>query len=73
MQDMTSIEIIVFAFYGLQLLLYLNIILRLLAHNTFLRFKKYNKAIVIWVLSIALALYLLHLPALLHYHLGHQH
>lgn len=57
---MTTIEIFVFAFWALQLLLYTNIILRLLAVNAYNNFKKYNLTISIWILSIAGAFFLLH-------------
>lgn len=73
MIDLATIEIIVLAFYALQLLLITNIVLRLLAVRSFHKFKKYNKAIVIWILSIATLFFLLHLPVIIQYRSIHPH
>lgn len=58
-------ESISFVFFLLFLLLAANLFLRLFAIDKYHQFKKYNKTIIIWVLSISIVLILLRIPGLL--------
>lgn len=58
-------ESISFVFFFLFLLLAANLFLRLFAIEKYQQFKKYNKTIIIWVLSISIVLILLRIPGLL--------